>query len=297
MADLEQIEAAIVRTVAYVDVFDYPLTADEVHRYLVETEAPAGTIHDILQNGRMVPHKLSRLDEYFMLPGREQIIETRRRRRHIADKLWPQAIRYGQALGALPFVKMVAVTGSLAVDNAEHNADIDYLVVTEPGRLWLTRALTLLYVRLAERHNITLCPNYFVTQDAMTFEPHNLYMARELAQMVPLTGLDIYNKMRRLNAWADSLLPNAAKDVPRAVPLPHTKPSKWFWKLMELGLRTPAGAWLEKWEMDRKIRKFKRQYNLEDTEAAFTPHWCKGHFDNHANRTLTAYSDRLQTLN
>lgn len=296
--DLERIEAAIVRTVAYVDVFDYPLTADEVHRYLVETEAPAGTVHDILQNGRMVPHKLSRVDEFFTLPGREQIIETRQRRRDIADELWPQAIRYGRALGALPFVKMIAVTGSLSVDNAEHDADIDYLVVTEPGRLWLTRAISLLYVKIAARHNITLCPNYFVTINAMDFEPHNLYMARELAQMVPLTGIEIYQEMRRLNGWADKLLPNAVDNLPRPIPLQTPKISaKWFWKGIEWMLRSPAGAWLEKWEMNRKIRKFQQQYNLEDTEAAFAPHWCKGHFDNHADRTLTAYSDRLQALN
>lgn len=35
MNDLLPVEEAIIHTVSYVDIFDYPLTLPEVHRYLI----------------------------------------------------------------------------------------------------------------------------------------------------------------------------------------------------------------------------------------------------------------------
>jgi len=47
---------------------------------------------------------------------------------------------------------MVAITGSLAMNNVENNPDIDYLVVTVGGRLWMVRAMVLAAARLAALH-------------------------------------------------------------------------------------------------------------------------------------------------
>ena len=295
---LQVIEEAIFHTVAYVDVFDYPLTASEVHQYLVGVAAPAGAIHTLLENGRLVPHRLSRHKGYFTLPGRETIIETRRQRQQIAARLWPQAIYYGQRIGALPFVRMVAVTGSLAVDNAVANADIDYLIVTEPGRLWLSRAMTILIVRQAARQGVTLCPNYFLSEKALSFDNHNLYTAHELIQMVPISGVEVYQKIRQLNKWTEKFLPNARSD---RRPIPPAAFAGWqrvTCDLLQRALRGPAGAWLEQWEMKRKIAKFTRQtINKQAIETAFSPDWCKGHFDGHGHRILHAYEERVHKEN
>ncbi len=291
------LETAIIQTIAYVDVFDYPLTAAEVHRYLEGVSAPVWKVEAILANGRLVPHHISRCQGYFTLPGREDIIATRKKREENAQKLWPEAIRYGRFIAALPFVRMVAVTGSLAVNNADPNADIDYLIVTENGRLWLCRALTIALVKLAARRGVTLCPNYFLSERALVFEQRNLYIARELVQMIPLSGLDIYNRLRQLNPWTADFLPNAhhPPHSPHTPPVPA--PLRPFRKFVETALHTSLGNYLEKWEMTRKIRKFSAQTaSRQAIETSFSPDWCKGHFDGHAHWILENYAERLNHL-
>jgi hypothetical protein len=281
---------AILQTVAYVDGFDYPLTAAEVHRYLIGTPATQKQVDTLLGNGRLIPHQLSCRDDYFTLPGRENIVEIRQQRQTIAEEMWPDALKYGRLIASLPFVRMVSVTGSLAVNNAVEGADIDYLVVTENGRLWLTRAFVILVVRLAAQRGIHLCPNYFLSQRALQIDQQNLYTAHELVQMIPIAGLEVYRHLQTLNPWTKQFLPNATwSGTGRAYAPSSLHPRK----LAELALRSPLGTHLEKWEMQRKIYKFRYQ---QSDESDFSPDWCKGHFDQHARHIMNNFDERMKIL-
>lgn len=286
---LPPLETAVWRTLAYVDVFDYPLTAVEIHRYLVETSATLAEVKSVLANQRFTGKYLYRSGPFFALPGREKSIAVRQHRAEIASQLWPVALRYGRLLASLPFSRMVAVTGSLAVDNTAADGDIDYLIVAANGRVWLNRVFAIAIVRLAARHGYTLCPNYILAECALFFPDHNLYIAHEVTQMIPLSGLPVYHHIRRENSWTYTFLPNA--DGPPRTVANGRAPYHHLRHLAELPLRTPLGRWLDQWEMQRKIRKF--QPHTINPETDFSADWCKGHFDAHKQYTLAAYQTRL----
>ncbi|MDZ4672680.1 MAG: hypothetical protein SH821_17600 [Phototrophicales bacterium] len=281
----------ILQTVAYADIFDYPMTIAEIHRYLIGTTATPQAVAEGV--GRLIGRYVADCEGYICLVGREGIIKIRQHRAKIAQNLWNHALQYGRVVGNLPFVKMVAVTGSLAVDNTDKEGDIDLMIITTPKRLWLCRLLVIGIVKRGiKRDGITLCPNYFVTTNAMNITDKNPFTARELAQMVPLVGFDVYEHFRTLNNWSHEYFPNAHTPPERSM----TDDVMSFRKrLSEVLLKTPIGGVLEKWEMTRKIRKLSAQSG-GNSESQFTADMCKGHFDGHRGRILSAYDQRLQML-
>lgn len=299
----DALHTAVVQTVAYSDVFDYPLTAPEIHRYLIGVAAPFDAVRKTLDDEARSRGRLVQAQGYFMLPKRAALATIRQQREAQACRLWPVAWRYGQQIGALPFVRMVAVTGSLAVSNADAQADIDYLIITEPRRLWLCRALVILLVRMAACQGVQLCPNYLLSADALVFGAQNHYVARELTQMVPITGREVYRRIRHLNRWTERFLPNAhGAPTPIFTPV-HAATRQalpdWLRQGSEVLLRTPLGDRLEAWEMKRKITKFQSRYpptRQDASEIAFSADCCKGHFDNHAPQILHRYQDRLKQM-
>jgi hypothetical protein len=287
---------AILKTIAYADIFDYPLKLEEVHRYVIGVEASLEQVQRILQNMSFTASHLRSVDGHFMLRGRAAIFEIRQKRAQMAAQLWPRAVRYGRVMAALPYTRMVAVTGALAVSNVDGSVDIDYFIVTQPGRVWLCRAFVVLLVRfIAATKGDVICPNYVISEDSLNFSNHSLYTAHELAQMIPLSGLKVYQDLRRCNPWIADFLPNA-----NGFPLTGIWPSAVtgahpLGKLAEGVLGGGVGDWLESWEMERKIRKFGTEED-ESGEAAFCADWCKGHFDNHGRRTMAAYDQRVRAL-
>ncbi len=287
----ENLLHSVFHTLAYADVFDYPLTADEVYRYLPLADASFDEVAQILADETF----FSKTEDYYTLRGREGIVETRQRRAQVAMRLWHKATRYGQIIASLPFVRMVAVTGSLAMNNTDEGKDIDYMIVAAPNHLWTSRALTLLVARIAKLEGVHLCPNYLVTTNALELEEHSLYVAHELAQMVPLSGVEIYEEMRRLNEWMADYLPNAliAPEMPQGV--------KWVQKrsmiqnVFEILFRLPFGHWVERWEMNRKIKRLSREQS-SSFESYFSADVCKGHIDRHAESVVTALAVRLQEV-
>jgi hypothetical protein len=269
----------------------------EVYRYLAGVDAPLSSVQGALENGRQLAHLLARKRGYVTLAGREAIVETRLYRESISARMWRKGQRYGRAIASLPFVRLVAVTGTLAVNNVTPGQDIDYLIVTAPRRVWLARFFVLALVHLGRLEKLTICPNYVFSRDVLTqFEP-SFFAAHELAQMIPLFGLDTYQELLRANAWAQAYLPNAFSPGPHRL---ARRVAPFLPALKRAVERALAGRLGDAWERGERARKI-AQLSQEATEcgtqaASFTPDCCKGHMEDHGHYIREAYARRLRQV-
>lgn len=290
-----ELREAILRSVAYADVFDFALRIPELHRYLIGVAATPAEVEAAAR--ALAPGCLVVRDGMVVAVGRESLIGERHRRRAIAARTWPVAVRYARAVGSLPFARMVAITGALAVGNATDGADIDLMVVTERGRVWLGRAMTIAFVRHAASRGHVLCPNTFLAESAFDSIAPDLYAAHELAQMVPVVGVGVHARLLAANPWVHDHLPNAtgaplAGRARRRRLLSRVRPSA------EAVLRSPLGAIPEALEQRRKIPRFTAEAIARgaSAEASFTADWCRGYLDGHGARIRAAYAARCAAM-
>jgi hypothetical protein len=275
------LERAVHEALVYADVFEYPLRVDEVHRFLPGYRASLGEVAAALAAW---PARCG----LYHLAGREHVVEARLAREAAAARLWAHARCVGLMFWAIPFVRMVGVTGSLAMNNVARDDDIDFMLVTLPGRLWTARALAIGVVRLARLRGCRACPNYLVSTRALALRQRNLFTAHELLQLVPLHGRAAYHQLLRANDWVWNFLPNAQPRPPasEAAPLLAAR------TLAERLLADGAGTRFETWEARRKIQRFTAEAG-PDQELGFSADECKGHFERHGSLTLAAYAGRL----
>jgi hypothetical protein len=287
---LSTLETAVLRSVVYADLFDFPLTPAEARRWL-PASATQAEVDAALSQGALPSRLLVSLPPYVLLRGRDELVATRERRRHSSLLLNRRARFYGALIARLPFVRMVAITGSLAVDNADEGADFDYLMVVAPGRVWLTRAMTMLIVRAAALRGVTVCPNYLLAESALALPERDFYTARELLQMRPVAGLDVYRKMLAVNGWWRDYLPNAEPD---AIPAPGPSRSSLARRVAEALLRARPLDYVERWLLVRKGAELRHQAG--GAEAVFDSERCKGHFEGWREQTARAVEERLARL-
>lgn len=293
---MNDLEEAVLKTVLYADIFSFPLTASEIHHFLIAHRPfELAEIQAVLETSAALRDHLEQREGYVACKGRETLLSTRLERDQAATALLPTALWYGRLLAALPFVRMVGLTGALAMRNPAHvTDDIDYVLVTAPGRVWTARAFAILLVRLGRLRGVTLCPNYVLSETTLSHAPGNLYIAHEVTQVLPLYGQAVYEALRAENAWVGDCMPNATHpfhDVP-------TSQLGTGLRLLKSALEAILSGWLgdrlEAWEYRRKQAKFAAQMQQRAQHAAqIDAERVKGHFNDHGHPVLRQYGERL----
>ena len=205
----EPLAGAILRTLLYFDLFDYPLRLEEIVRYLgirLSRRVALGDALATLERTGLIAES----NGYRFLTERSATIVTARlRREEQGRRMWRRARRIASLLRHIPFVRAIFISGSLSHGLAEKGSDIDYFIVTEPGRLWLVRTL-LVFIRrtLLLNRRTYLCLNYFVTTDRLAIEERQIYAACETASVRPLYNEAIHADFVRSNEWIVDFYPN-----------------------------------------------------------------------------------------
>lgn len=208
-------EKAILRTLAYADIFDYPLKKDEILLWLVEQKVKnQGQLDQALEKLLKTGHCQKKAGFYF-LPKRGKIVEFRKKREKTSRPKIEKARQMGLTLQLIPWVRLIGITGGLARKNSDEKDDIDLFFITSRKRLWLTRGLIVLILNLLGvyrrpgRIKDMICPNMLISEEALKIKPQDLFTAHEVAMMKPIFDRDrTYQKFLKANLWLKKFLPN-----------------------------------------------------------------------------------------
>jgi len=193
---------SILQTIAFFDLFDFPLTAEEIKEHLFNYPKPIH-IKEIKGTLKEMEAVVSHVHDYYVLKGREKLVDTRKARKFIAEKFWGRTRQYGQYITKVPFVKMIAVCNNLAYDNANEQSDIDLFIAIEEGRMWTGRLLITLILNFfgVRRHGDKIagrfCLSFFVTHknlnmEVLSLKPQDPYLAYWTKLLMPIYGEETY---------------------------------------------------------------------------------------------------------
>ena len=208
---MKQLTVPMIRAVCYADVFGYPLGVDELKKFQIQTPAsPAGR-----QNSKQV----SQIQGYVVLRGREGLVSLRKQRESCSPLKLSIARNACRFLRSIPTIQLVAVTGSVAMCNADEKDDIDFLIVTKTGWLWTTRFLVVVWLdicgmrRKPDNKNVTnkICVNMFVDDAHMVVpeKERDVFSAHEVVQARILWARgDTNERFYQGNEWVREYLPH-----------------------------------------------------------------------------------------
>lgn len=216
MEDMTHLSKDILATIAYYDTFQYPLTGFEIWKYLLTLKSEEETSQDVVVSLGDVTRTLQSdslekwIEErsgFYFLKGRRKLVKKRLKRGKIAIRKLKGVRRLVKWLRFVPYVRMVALTGSLAMHNSDAEGDWDLLVVLRPGHIWTGRTLVtgLLQLMGQRRHGDhtkdRACLNYWITSDSLEIITKDLFSSSEYFFLSPLFGRDEFKRFQMKNRW------------------------------------------------------------------------------------------------
>ncbi len=222
-----QISDAILATLAYYDGLDYPLSAFELYRYLVNPQrlkpnievVEAITLKDIYEavEGLLERNQIQEENGFYYLRGRSGLSALRLAREKISAQKWRLCLRRAYWLQMAPWIRGMFVSGSLALGTASSESDFDILVLVKPSRLYLARLFLsgmalLIGARRTRYETIApdkFCFNHYLTTDALRIKHESLYNAQTYARLVPMAiNSTLVGKFFVENLWINKYVYN-----------------------------------------------------------------------------------------
>ena len=234
-----KIENSILKALVYFDIFDYPLTENEIRSFLdqpIDENEFTNSMKKLLRSKHIF-----QLHEFYSLQQDPSLAKRRKKGNELAASLLVRAEKIAKFLYKFPYVRAIGVSGSVSKNFADENADIDYFIITKANRLWIARTLLHLYKKnpFLKKRNYHYCMNYFIDEDDLLIEEKNVYTATELFTIIPMAGNGSMTNFFNTNSWSHTYFPN--RSLP-SVKEDIKKHGPWFKKLAESLLNNKLGT-------------------------------------------------------
>lgn len=203
-----EIELALLKPLIYFDIFSYPLCQEEILEYCEIPALSNEKGHEVLEsmtNKGIVGYS----DGFYYLGKNSSKIKQRLEGNYLASKRIVTARKYAALIANFPFVRGVFISGSLSKNYMTPKSDIDFFIITEPGRLWLCRAFLTLFKKIFLLNSYrNFCINYFVDTNSLALPDNNIFTANEIASLLPMYNYNMYLNFMQLNNWYKNYYPN-----------------------------------------------------------------------------------------
>lgn len=297
--DSRKSKQVILKHLVYYDIFNYPLSEKELLEnclvWDVEKEDGHKAITGLLQEG--IIHEVN---GFYSIRNNVKNVFDRLKGNELAIQWQKKADRFSRFISRFPFIRGVALSGSLSKGFLGEDPDIDYFIITEPGRLWLSRTLLILFkkVFLGNSHKY-FCVNYFVDSEHLEIEEKNLFTATELTTMIPTYGNSIKQHFYDENEWVHEYYPRFngnLKSQNGAVKRELLKNA--FEKLFNNRLGNYLDTKLMNITLKYWRKKFKDRYSEKDFDLVFktSKGISKHHPQNFQKKVLNQYQLKLDEL-
>ncbi|MFN0156679.1 MAG: hypothetical protein ACKVRP_01245 [Bacteroidota bacterium] len=295
---MKHLNTEILKTLLYYDIWHHPLTARELFTFLPVNSMSFDEFHAHLQDPDRSPQILSHDGYYFVSEKSPEIIVHRKLKEQRAEKMWKRARVSMHIIRRFPFVRGVFVSGDLSKNVSNEDSDIDFFVITEPGRLWIARTLLILFKKifLLNRKKY-FCLNYFATSDSLELDTRSVFTATEIATLKPLYNEKLFRQYLATNSWIKQYFPNydpAHFDIPQT----HERPSM-VQSLLESVFRfLPADA-IDSYLLRKMERVWSKRYPDFDVETRARIFRCtktesRAYVGNFEDKILVMYQKKLE---
>jgi hypothetical protein len=293
-----KIGSTVLKTIAYFDIFEYPLQTSEIKKFCGQklTEEQ----FNIAMNALLSQGCIFRLDEFYSLRNNFSLAENRRKGNERATKLFPKALEIGAFLYKFPFVRGVAISGSLSKNFADEKGDIDFFILTKANRLWVARTFMHLFKKLTyvfgKQHSY--CMNYYLDETCLEIAEKNVYTATEIKTLVPVAGSSSLELFFEKNEWSDGWLPGFQNTEQKIVDRISIFKRFFEW-LLNNKMGEGIDNYLFKLTTKRWLRKESRgKKNIKGRimNLLTSKHFAKSNPDFYQERIIEKYNNRIDEI-
>lgn len=276
-------------TLLYFDLFDHPLSRDELYRFHPANLTSAEFDKELSKV------KLRSSNDLFHLRSDDELVELRRTRELRAKWMLFASRIVGSFIRYFPFVRAAFLSGSLSKGVDAGNADVDLFIISAEKRLWICRSIMTAFKKVFLLNSKRfLCPNYFLTEDHLEIPEKNIFTATELVTLKPLFNRAKLYDLLAANEWISQFYPNF-----KIIGMAKPKSRSPVQRLLELPL---SDGYTERWDTNLMLyfnEVWEREYpEFDSSKRDFlfrtTPYSSKIHPNDFQTKVLSAYEERLR---